>query len=122
MVYALFAQIMSLRGFSFGIGVTLRQLFIEPITTGHQYIYNLASWFVVPLFMVEVFYVLFRKALSFIKNNIKEYVCVAFAFALGMLGIWMASKGYNTGWWLVLTRFLYFIPFYCAGFFYKKIL
>lgn len=120
--YALFAQIMSLRGFSFGTGVTFKQLFLMPLTNGHQYVYNLATWFVCPLFMVEVFNVIYRKALSCIRDNVKEYMYVAISFVMGMLGIWLSSKGLNTGWWLVLTRFLHFVPFYCGGYFYKKIL
>lgn len=121
-IYALFAQLMSLRGFSFGVGVTFEQLIIGPITTGHQYIYNLASWFVVPLFMVEAYNIIFRKVISIIDKRVKEYVYIIVAVAIGMVGIWMASKGYNTGWWLVLTRLFYFIPFYCGGYFYKTIL
>lgn len=120
--YALFAQIMSLRGFSFGLGVTLKRLLIDPITSGHQYIYNLATWFVIPLFMAEVLNVLVRKLLTFIKGKIKEYVCITISLIMGLLGIFMASRGYNTGWWLVLTRLLYFIPFYSAGYFYNRVL
>lgn len=122
-VYAMIAQILTIYGFSMGSGVTWSKLLIAPITSGHQFVYNLASWFVVPLFMVEVFNVLFRKVLSIINNTqVRELVYVIFAFILGMLGIYMASIGLNTGWWLVLARLLHFIPFYCVGFFYKRYL
>lgn len=123
-VYALFAQVMSTRGFSFGTGVTINKLFILPITDGHQYVYNLCTWFLVPLFLVEVFNVLYRKLIvpSKISAKYREYLYIAGALALGMLGIWLATEGYNTGWWLVLTRTLHLIPFYCGGFFYQKIL
>lgn len=123
-VYALIAQMMSTRGFSMGIGVTLEQLFVGPIMNGHQYRYNLATWFVAPLFMVEVFNILFRRMLSiFIKNTkVRDCVYIIFALGLGMAGIWMSTKGYNTGGWLVLARLLYFIPFFVGGTFYKKYL
>lgn len=121
-VYAMFTNLISLKGFQIGIGVNISKLFIEPITTGHQYGFNLATWFVVPLFMVEVFNVIFRKVLFVFKDNVKEYIYVAISLALGMLGIWMSASGYNVGWWLVLTRMLSFIPFYSVGFFYNKIL
>lgn len=75
-MYALFAQIMSLRGFSLGIGVSFRQLFIDPVTNGHQYVYNLATWFVVPLFMIEIFNVLLRSVLSGIEGQKKEYIYI----------------------------------------------
>lgn len=121
-VYALFAQIMSLRGFSLGIGVSFRQLFIEPITNGHQYIYNLATWFVVPLFMVEVLNVSFRRILSRIDGPKKEYIYITLSLVLGMFSIFLSNKGLNTGWWLVLTRMLHLFPFYCVGYFYNKVL
>ena len=95
-------------------------LFILPITNGHQFVYNLGSWFVAPLFMVEVFNVLFRKALCFINNNSKEYVYIVCTFLLGVLGIFLSCEGYNVNEWLMLVRFLYFLPFYSIGFFYKK--
>lgn len=121
-VYALFAQIMSLRGFSLGIGVSFRQLFMEPITNGHQYIYNLATWFVVPLFMVEVLNVSFRRILSRIDGPKKEYIYITLSLVLGMFSIFLSNKGLNTGWWLVLTRMLHLFPFYCVGYFYNKVL
>ena len=41
---------------------------------------------------------------------------------LGMLGIYIASIGYNTGWWLVLVRTLYFLPFWGGGILYRHVL
>lgn len=120
--YALFTQLMSVGGFAIGARVSFDSLFIKPITTGHQFIYNLASWFVFPLFMVEIFNVLFRKLLIIFKGNKKEYIYIMSSFVFGMIGIYLSSKGLNTGWWLVLTRMLHFIPFYSAGYFYNKIL
>ncbi len=121
--YALFAQFMSIKGFLPQTGWGgLRALFIEPIISGHQYIYNLGAWFVVPLFMVEVFHVVYRRIFLMIKNDVKEYVCVIIALTFGMCGVYISSKGYNVGWWLVLARFLHFVPFYCSGVFYKRIL
>ena len=121
-VYALFAQIMSLRGFSLGIGVSFRQLFIDPVTNGHQYVYNLATWFVEPLFMIEIFNVLLRSVLSGIEGQKKEYIYITLSLILGMLSIILSNKGLNTGWWLVFTRMLHLFPFYCTGYFYNKVL
>ena len=120
--YALFAQVMSAEGFSFGVGITWEKLVLLPITDGHQFTYNLATWFVAPLFMAEVLNILYRKGLCFLKGNAKEIVYIVGALGMGMLGIGLSSRGMNTGAWLVMTRLLYFIPFYCAGYFYKKIL
>lgn len=122
-VYALIAQILSLRGFNFGVGVTIDKLFVQPIINGHQYVYNLSTWFVIPLFMVETVNVILHKFLKKIKHeNIRECLYVFIAISTGMLGIWMSSKSYNTGWWLVIARLFHFLPFYAIGFIYKKYL
>lgn len=121
-VYALIAQILTLRGFSFGAGVTINQLLLMPLYNGHQYVYNLPTWFIFPLFTVEVFNVFFRKLLSPIKGHVKEIVYVCVAIILGMLGIYLSVNGLNNGWGLIITRMLCFIPFYCVGYFYKTTL
>lgn len=77
-VYALLMQLLSLKGFSIGAGVTWKKLLIEPITSGHQFGFNLATWFVVPLFMAEVFNVLYRKILS-IRESKNMFI---------LLGLW----------------------------------
>lgn len=121
-VYALFAQIMSLRGFTFGVGVNFDLLLIAPIRIGNQYVYNLGTWFVIPLFLVQVFSVIYRRLFSFIKSSSKEYFNIIIALFLGLCGMYMSVKGYNTGWGLLVTRCLHFIPFYFGGIFYHKIL
>ena len=121
-VYALVAQLLSIRGFEFGIGVSVQQLLFLPLYNGHQYMYNLPTWFIAPLFMVEVFNVFYRKVLFLFKGYIKEIIYFSFAFVLGMLGIYLSVHGHNVGWGLAVTRWLYFVPFYCGGFFYKKVL
>lgn len=85
--------------------------------------YNLASWFIMPLFFVEVYNVLFRKCISLIiTGKIKEIIYICIALMLGMLGIYLSIIGFNNTYkyGLALTRTLHFIPFYCMGYFYKK--
>lgn len=96
-------------------------LLVSPINDGHQFVFNLASWFIVPLFMVQIFVVLMRKIFRVcrIKNEIA--ICVIF-LCIGMVGIWPATQGYYTGWMLVLSRFCYFLPFYAVGYIYRIIL
>ena len=118
--YALLVTVSSNKGFEIGVGVTLEKLFLLPITSGHQFVYNLGGWFVVPLFMVEVFSLIIRRLFSFICNrSIKELCLFTLQVLLGITGIYLASIGYNTGGWLVLARMLYFLPFYSLGTFYK---
>ena len=122
--YALIAQILTLKGFGFGAGVSVGKLLFMPLYNGHQFAYNLATWFVFPLFVVEVFNILFRKSLSICKLDgaLNEMVYICVAIALGMLGIYLSNCGINHEWGLIITKMLTFAPFYCAGFFYKSIL
>ena len=38
---------------------------------------------------------------------------------LGMIGVQIAIYGYNKHYWLILTRFLYFLPFFGLGYIYN---
>lgn len=123
-IYNLFYGILVvfLRQFGFTIGneFSLHNLLIEPIKTGHQFEYNLPCWFVIPLFMIEVFFILSYKLLKICRLKINNWFLSLFALSLGLIGVYIAKCGYNTGWWLVLTRFLYFVPFYSLGILYKN--
>ncbi len=117
--YGLLITFLHHKSFTFGEDLSLYSLFIMPIINGHQFQLNMGGWYVVPLFLVEVFNILIRKMLGKQKN---EYALFAFYFVLGLLGVYLNQNSYNTDWWLVLTRFLFFIPFFGLGIFYKKIL
>lgn len=121
-VYACIVTLLSFKGFTIGAGVSVYKLFIEPIWSGHQFVYNLGGWFIIPLFMIEVFNVFFRKLFRVIQGNKKEIFIFSLYVAMGIGGIYLASIGYHTKWWLVLVRMLYFLPFYGAGILYKKVL
>lgn len=120
--YGCIVTLLSFKGFTIGKKMSLYTLFLEPITTGHQFVYNLGGWFVIPLFMILTFNVLFRKFLSFLHGTSKEIIFVLFYIVAGIVGVQLAILGYHTGWYLVLVRMLYFLPFFGVGFFYKKIL
>lgn len=118
-VYCFIVQILKKCGIIIGGDISLENLFILPITNGHQYGYNLGTWFVVPLFMVEVFNVLFRKLIKkYIDEQYEIFICLIY-FLIGVAGNTLAYCGINTGWWLVLTRVSYFLPFYGIGISYK---
>lgn len=118
--YGLLVLFLRQFGFTIGGDFTLYNLFIEPLKTGHQFAYNLPCWFVIPLFMIEVFYILFYKLLKMLPVKINDYVLFIFELALGLAGVYLAKCGYYANWGLVLTRFLYFVPFYGLGILYKN--
>ena len=106
--YAILVGLSRLKGFEIGEDPSFYSIFILPITNGHQFLYNMGGWFIIPLFMIEIFNILIRKLLGFCKPSEKEWVVFLTDLVLGIIGNILASKGYNTGWWLVfLSSFCY---------------
>lgn len=119
-VYGIIVQILHRYGFPMGDEFSVRNVFLMPVLTGHQFVYNLGAWFVAPFFMVQIFYVLVRKAVR--KINIPEWMYFILFTGLGLGGNLLACRGYYEGWWLVLDRMLYFLIFYALGVFYRSTL
>lgn len=119
--YAIVTIMMSSAGFEFGAGhVTLKKILYDPWINGQQFIYNLGSWFVVPLFLVQTYTVLIRTFTKKWEGIVKDTLLLMFSFLLGIFGIILANKGYSAiGWWRTATRTMYFIPFYSCGFYYR---
>lgn len=110
------------KGFTIGENPTVYTMLVAPITNGHQFMYNLAGWFVVPLFMAEVYYLLLRKVLTLLHANMPRYVFFLTGLLSGILGCQLAIMGRNREWWLVLVRMLLFAAFYSFGVFYHEVL
>lgn len=122
LVYGIIVQLLRLRGFEIGGDFNLTNLIIAPITNGHQFAYNMGGWFVAPLFMVEIYNVILRKLVHKINRNVSESLFFMINIILGIIGIYLACRGHLSGWWLVLVRMLYFVPFYGLGTFYRQVL
>lgn len=120
--YAFLIVILSVKEFTIGGNVTLKKLFLEPILNGHQFEYNMGGWFVVPLFLVQVSYLLLRKGGRTCRAEIPEWVYFLFCQLLGILGMYMAWNVCEGEIWMPLLRTLYFLPFYSMGVFYKNTL
>lgn len=122
LIYGLMVLILKNFGFSIGGDFNLRNLLLAPLYDGHQFQYNLAGWFVVPLFMAEAGYMLLRLLLSKLKLKLPETVIFIFALIVGMLGLQCSIMGYHDGWWLMIPRAAYFFAFYALGVYYKRVL
>lgn len=119
-IYAIFIQIIRLKDFSIGGGFTMYNILIAPLLNGHQFAFTMGLWYVVPLFVIEVLNVLFRKILKLKVKHINEYAVFIISLLLGMFGIYIAANGYNKDWYLFLDRILYLIPFYFLGILYNR--
>ena len=116
--YGILITILHQLGFTLAEPLTMYNLLIAPWIDGHQFAFNLAGWFVTPLFLVYVFNLLLRKLLSFIKMD-NDYLIGLLYLILGMCGIYLAMHGYNKGVFVIVARMAYFIPFYGLGTLYR---
>lgn len=104
---------------TYGRKISLETLFITPWIDGHQFIFNLAAWFALSLFLVQVLYVSIRKVLGTVKiGNDIFYFCLF--LLLGILGVGMANHNMNYGLYLTVLKVLFLLPFYHLGYLYKN--
>lgn len=118
LVYGIIITILHQFGIKFGGDFTLENLLLLPIYDGHQFILNLAAWYIPTLFLVEIINIPVLKFLNK-KNDKFYYLYFILSILIGFLGVHLAMEGYNKEWWLLLVRMLYFIPFFALGMLYK---
>ncbi len=102
---------------SFGKDISFTTLFIQPWQDGHQYIFNLASWFLLALFLVNIVYLLLRKGMTKARiwnDTIMLIVLAIFAYFSIEIG------KQNTKLEMIpLIRTGFFMFFYHLGYYYK---
>ena len=52
--YGLLVRLLHRWGFQIGGKFNLHNILISPLNDGHQFVLNMAGWYIVPLFMVEI--------------------------------------------------------------------
>jgi len=98
--------------------VDFSSFFVQPWITGDQYVFNLAAWFVLTLFLVQLVYVAMRKAFAWGKCT-NEYYLFAVCLALGLLGTFISTVNWQDPLRLVISRMLFGLPFVAFGYLYK---
>lgn len=118
LVYGILVWGLRYLGFTIGGAINFDNLVWQPIIHGHKFVYNMGSWFVVPLFMVQIFHVLIRKMFKVLSINKNEWLLAVVCTLIGFGGVWLAKAGYNQGGWLAVVRFLFLFLFmngeYCT--------
>ena len=66
-------------GFQIGGKFNLHNILISPLNDGHQFVLNMAGWYIVPLFMVEILNCMIR---AFFKRKDGRYLNGYFAGAV----------------------------------------
>ena len=122
--YGLVVSFLRTRGLiGFGEEISFWNLFIEPFIFGHQFMFNLATWFVGALFFVQFTYLLLRK----VFDARWEFPLFGIFLLLSLLTEWVGMR-YELlplihtwhGGLLILLRTGYHLLFYHAGYLYRQ--
>lgn len=118
LIYGIIVNIFkSLNIISYGEPINFNSLFVKPWITGHQFILNLASWFLLALFIVNILYILIRKIFTKIKLW-NDYVAV-FVTLMGAITCVYLSKQNLRQEYIPILRTGFFLFFYQFGYIYK---
>lgn len=113
-------------GFTLGEKISFHTLFVAPFTDGHQFIYNMASWFIAPLFFVQLIsFLLLKPAAECTPTFLPKTAVLFFALALilGISALSFAPTGaYGRDIRLAVLRTFYFLPSFAFGFLYRHLL
>lgn len=118
--YGILVSLMYRVGLPFCGEFNLINLIVMPFINGHQFYYNLGSWFVTPLFLLQVANMLMFKLLNQMKVKSKELVSFFAGLIIGILGGYLSGIGYNNSpFGLAFLRVVCMAPFYELGILYR---
>ena len=109
--------------FNIGGRFNLYNLLYAPLVDGHQFIYNMASWFLVPLFFVQVIAFLVLKP-WYNKKNKPPFTSILVFFILALFAGFAAltfgpENHAERNLTLLILRTFYFLPAYALGILYR---
>lgn len=117
--YAVILMVLRQNKFTFGGQISIYNLLVSPLNNGHIFALNFPTWYVFPLFVVQVATVLFRKPLSkYPKFN--DWIILAISILIGFLAAYAGRCGWNRQWKLLFVRAGYLFPFYQLAIVYKN--
>lgn len=118
-VYGILATLLHGVGMQIGENISLYNLFIAPFLSGHQFMYQAASWFVPALFLVELCNIFGRKILSFVKIR-NEYVIMVLYLIIGLAAVYLAKRGSVYDYYKLPARIMLMAPCFQMGRLYKE--
>lgn len=120
-VYGVGAALLRLiGGFEIGAPITPYTLVLAPILDGEHFAWNLGSWFIFPLFLSQVLYMLIRRAARLWKD--KEGITFLLCLLLGCAAVEICRAGRQEMLPLFLLRTLILLPGYAGGALYRRCL
>lgn len=118
-VYGILATALHGAGMQIGEPVSLYNLFVAPFLSGHQFMYQAASWFVPALFLLELCNILGRKLLSLIRIR-NEYVIMLLYLIMGIAVVYLAKRGSVYDYYKLPGRIMLMAPCFQSGRLYKE--
>ena len=118
-VYGVLATVLHNAGMKIGENISLYNLFVAPFLSGHQFMYQAASWFVPALFLVEFCNILGRKILSLLKIR-NEYIIMALYLIIGLAAVFLAKRGSVYDYYKLPARIMLLAPCFQMGHLYKE--
>ena len=125
-IYGLFVQVLRGKGMEMGYSLFYKDsILIAPLNDGHQFIFNLCSWFLAPLFFTELINSVYRYVLNFIFKSMKNKELVKDIIVCGtfiLLGVFDLFICVHIPYAMTLfwKRQLVFLSFYGIGTMYKN--
>ncbi len=103
----------------YGDNLSWHSLFVRPWVDGHQFHFNIPAWFLLTLFIDVMVIFALRKSLNKL-HILNDFALLTFTFVISVISIIFAQKGYNYGFYLVLTKAGFMLPYFQLGYVYKK--
>ena len=105
-------------GFEIGAPVSAYTLLLAPLADGEHFVWNLGSWFIFPLFLAQVLYMLLRRAARLWKD--REEITFSLCLLLGCAAVEICRAGRQELLPLFLLRTLILLPGYAGGALYRR--
>ena len=106
-------------GFELGAPLSAYTLLLAPFTDGQHFAYNLGSWFVFPLFLVQAIYMLVRRLVRALPRG-REAAAFALCLIPGVLAVNLCCAGRQAEAPLFVLRTLILLPGYALGVLYRR--
>lgn len=101
---------------NYGEKLSVYNIFVAPFTThGNQYFFNVASWFVITLFFIQIIYMAIFKIMKKCKCN-NDYLLLFVFILMGCFSEKLDKIGIN----YTIIRVMFLLPFYQLGKIYKE--
>lgn len=122
--YGIIAELLTNYGLiNFSQGISTNTLLIEPFITNHQFMFNVATWFVGTLFIVQCLYCIMN---NIVRSNLTILSILSIIFYVLSLKIAFYDKFLDFtnieligNYSLVISRALYMFIFYHLGYIYR---